>query len=171
MDNTISVALAQHHEFPLVVKLLRDAADWLHARKIDQWRFLREGGEDEEIREGVLSGKTYLARQNDEIIGTFTLYDLQSEWDAYVWGERSDDAVYLHRLAVVRDGRGRGIGRKLISWIEDECRSRDTDFLRLDCVAGNERLNRYYLHQDFVSLGTSRDHSMYQKSLAAAKEG
>ncbi|WP_163272900.1 GNAT family N-acetyltransferase [Chelativorans alearense] len=153
------------------MKLLKDAADWLHSRKINQWQFLREGGEDEEIRAGVLSGKTYLARQGREIVGTFTLYSLQSEWDAYIWGERSDDAVYLHRLAVVRDGRGQGIGGKLISWVQDECRNRGNAFLRLDCIARNERLNRYYLHQGFVSLGISRDHSMYQKSLAVAKEG
>ncbi|WP_404401644.1 GNAT family N-acetyltransferase [Pelagibacterium halotolerans] len=170
-ENNLSIAPARLHEFPLVATLLKNAADWLHSRKIDQWRFLREGGEDEEIRQAIRHGKTWLARRDSDVVGTFTLYDAQSEWDSHIWGERSDDAIYLHRLTAVRNGKASGIGAQLIAWIEDECRMNGDTFLRLDCVAGNERLNRYYLDLGFVSLGISRDHTMYQKRLPAAITG
>ncbi|WP_205127044.1 GNAT family N-acetyltransferase [Paenibacillus ginsengarvi] len=60
-------------------------------------------------------------------------------------GERDDgEAGYVHRLVVARSYGGRGIGGELLDWAADYIRERGKRWLRLDCMADNERLNVYY---------------------------
>jgi GNAT superfamily N-acetyltransferase len=162
----ISITLATSDESEIVIQLLKDVAKWLNAQNIHQWGYLRNGGEDDEIREGINNRKTYIARINNKVVGTFTLYDIPSQWDTYIWGPVPDDAVYLHRIAVERDYQDKGLGAKLIKWIEIHLKNEiNKKYIRLDCVAENERLNKYYVEHDFRLVGVNHDHCKYEKEL------
>jgi len=162
-DNNISITLAKSAESEMIIKILKDAAAWLHSINVDQWGYLRNGGEDDEICEGINNENTYLARMNSKIVGTFTLYEKQGEWDKYIWGNVPDNALYLHRIATIREEKYRGLGTELIKWIERECKVLEKKFIRLDCVAFNERLNNYYLSAGFKQIGINHDHCRYEK--------
>jgi GNAT superfamily N-acetyltransferase len=77
------------------------------------------------------------------------------EWDhEAIWGEQfHTDAGYVHRLAVSRQYKGQGIGAQLLAAAEDHIRGRGKSWLRLDCMADNPSLNRYYLNQRMIFRG------------------
>lgn len=144
-----------------VITLLKEVAAWLKANEIDQWGFLLEGGEDEEIRQAVLSGDTYVVHLENEMVATFTLYPRQSEWDEYIWGnEDQADVLYLHRLAVAPLMMRKGLGTDILHWILDN----HPQPIRLDCVSGHKKLAEFYTENGFTLIGESEDgHYKFQK--------
>ncbi|WP_188456092.1 GNAT family N-acetyltransferase [Virgibacillus oceani] len=148
-----SVRVAKVDDTNDVLQLLRNVAFWLEKKGIQQWEYLRNGGEDGEIRQDITSGTTYVVEDNDKnIVATFNLSPNQNEWDVAIWGERKDNAYYLHRLAVSRDHSDNQIGSKLLHWI-DENNSISEGYLRLDCIASNPVLNRYYEEAGYTFIG------------------
>jgi GNAT superfamily N-acetyltransferase len=56
-------------------------------------------------------------------------------------------------LRVLRAYAGRGIGRAILRWAEDQVTSRDRIYLRLDCLADNAKLRAYYEDAGFLHIG------------------
>ncbi|WP_158598237.1 GNAT family N-acetyltransferase [Falsibacillus albus] len=148
-----------------ILFLLKETASWLKDKEIDQWGFLLNGGEDQEIKESIEQNQTYSVKRDGRLIASFTLYESQGEWDRYIWGQSKIPAVYLHRLAVDRTLVGQGIGKEIIKWIEDYLKNKGWTQLRLDCVAGNRKLNDFYLQAGFGKIGKNREHTKFLKSL------
>ncbi|GKV56138.1 N-acetyltransferase [Sporosarcina sp. NCCP-2222] len=144
-----------------VITLLKEVAAWLKANEIDQWGFLLEGGEDEEIRQAILSGDTYVVHLENEMVATFTLYPRQSEWDEYIWGKEDQaDVLYLHRLAVAPRMMRKDLGKEILHWILDN----HSQPIRLDCVSGHKKLAKFYAENGFTLIGESEDgHYKFQK--------
>ncbi|WP_088051101.1 GNAT family N-acetyltransferase [Virgibacillus dakarensis] len=148
-----SVRLASEKDTANVLQLLKDAANWLKAKEIPQWGYLGSGGEDEEIKQDILAGTTYVVEDvQANIVATFNLSPKQNDWDMEMWGKRDDKGYYLHRLAVDRGCRNQQIGKRLLRWIDDYLLI-DDGYLRLDCVAANSVLNDYYQRAGFTFVG------------------
>src|SRR5207253_1741607 len=74
--------------------------------------------------------------------------------DPIVWPDISDDdALYVYSLAVRRTFSGRGLGRRLLAWAEQQVSKAGRRYLRLDCVPANVFLRRYYEDLGFVARG------------------
>lgn len=159
------ITVASREDSDKIINMLKESARWMKENGINQWGYLLNGGDDEEILEGILNEETYMVQKSGELITTFTLSERQSEWDRHIFGEDMPrNSIYLHRLAVVPKYMGKGIGKEIINWIEENC-SIDKEYLLLDCVASNERLNRFYIENGFDYLGETERHSKYQKKL------
>jgi GNAT superfamily N-acetyltransferase len=129
-----------------IVAMLSEAARWLRARGIRQWPdpFPRS-----RVEPLVRRGDFYLASLDGQPAGTLALL-----WsDPTFWGEQPDDAGYVHALAVRRARAGWGLGARLLDWAEAEVVANGREFLRLDCVAQNQALRRYYEEQGFEPRG------------------
>jgi ribosomal protein S18 acetylase RimI-like enzyme len=129
-----------------VVAMLSEAARWLLSRGIQQWPdpFPRE-----RVERLVRRGDFYVALLDGEPVATLAL-----QWaDPAFWGDQPDDAGYVHGLAVRRTHGGRGLGAMLLDWAEAEVGARGREFLRLDCLAENRALRRYYEEQGFEPRG------------------
>lgn len=149
-----------------ILLLLKNVAEWLHVQEIDQWGFLLNGGEDDEIKTDIAAGKVYAMREDQEIIGTFTLSDQPNDWDLHIWQAHEEGCVYLHRLAVDRKYSGNQIGQQAIAYIEKLAIQMEKKLIKLDCVGTNSRLNQFYLDNGYQLLGTTSDgHSKYIKRL------
>ena len=83
---------------------------------------------------------------NDELAGTITL----QQSDEVFWGQMPPDTIYIHRFAVKRDYSGKRIGARVLEWAEQFARSEGKNFLRLDCLATNPEIRRYYEKAGFV---------------------
>jgi len=146
-----------------IMKLLKGIARWMKENEIHQWQFLLQGGDDEEIIQAVKNQDTYLILNGNEVVATFTLSDEQSEWDKELWGENVEgDSLYLHRLAVNRSYMNKGIGKDILSWIQENGSFNGKD-LKLDCVASNQKLNQFYRENGFAYVGETNRFSKYQK--------
>ncbi|MEK3805436.1 GNAT family N-acetyltransferase [Bacillus sp. FSL H8-0547] len=162
MRTDLHIRLAEPDESSHIIKLLRKTALWIKEQEINQWSYLLDGGEDEEIVRCIKNKETYVVQQNDKLAATFTLYPSQNEWDQEIWGHQEENAVYLHKLAVYPAYMKQGIGNVILSWIPEAVRA---DLIRLDCVADNEKLNAFYKENGFELIGVTKGHSKYQKEV------
>ncbi len=146
----IVIEQAQPSDLDTVLDILEEAASWLTSRGIDQWqpglfRRIRR----QSIADQVSRGEVYLARRDGQPVGTLTL-----QWaDQMFWGNVSDDAGYIHRLAIRRAYAGMELGHHLLQWGEGKVASAGRDYLRLDCMAENQALRQYYEQAGFTSRG------------------
>jgi ribosomal protein S18 acetylase RimI-like enzyme len=62
-------------------------------------------------------------------------------------------AGYVHRLMVDRSSAQPGTGRLLLRAAERRVAAAGRAFVRLDCLAGNTRLNAYYLSAGYRVVG------------------
>src|SRR6266700_1816596 len=105
----LSFDKATADELPVVLDLLDDAAERLQRQGIDQWPPRFSGVSDwrgTRIRTYVEAGHAWLVRVNGKAIATFALTDKADPDFAEGWPEGPDDALYIYRMAVLRDYAG-----------------------------------------------------------------
>lgn len=147
------VRIANEEDIGKVLQLLKNAAFWLKEKGVNQWEYLRNGGENEEIIQDILAGTTFLVNDSKgELAATFNLSPKQNSWDIAMWGDRDDNAYYLHRLAVGKGYHNSQLGKKLIRWI-DTTNLLNDGYIRLDCVGDNKVLNRFYTEAGYTFAG------------------
>jgi ribosomal protein S18 acetylase RimI-like enzyme len=139
-SSDLTIRIASLDEVPIVLDLWKSSGKWLQSEGIDQWN------PDRFTLEDVLSyfnngSIIYLAELDNEIVGTYLI-----TWsDPFIWKELDNtEAGYIHRLAVYRRFKGTGIGLMLLKSAEKQIKLKGKNFIRLDCMADNVRLNQYY---------------------------
>ncbi|HLR60953.1 MAG TPA: GNAT family N-acetyltransferase [Lentibacillus sp.] len=152
-----------------VIRMLRDAAKWLIDKGIHQWDFYLTDEAALEVREAIKAGTTYLVKNKDDgPVATFNLSQSQNGLDTRLWGNRDDESLYLHRLAIDKNYRHKHIGKRLLRWIQENSQT-GNNVLRLDCVADNPGLNQFYVNAGFAFSGYAEamgiQFSMYEKPL------
>jgi GNAT superfamily N-acetyltransferase len=154
---------AKPAEVDVIVEVLTEAARWLLERGIVQWPdpFPRD-----RVARLVDSGEFWLGRVGGRVVATAAL-----RWDDPVfWGERPPDAGYVHALAVRRSQAGCGLGAKVLEWAQERVEGVGRRYLRLDCLAANEELRRYYERLGFSCRGEVRvddfTASLYERACA-----
>ena len=162
LDRKLRIRPASAGDARQVLALWLDAAEWLQAKGIDQWHPSRFSLDV--AASAIRDSHVYLAERGDEAVGTYLI-----AWsDPYIWKELDDgEAGYIHRLAVRRDCKGMGLGRLLLAHAERQIAGRGKRFVRLDCMADNERLNRYYRDAGYVFVrrfdGEGWSANLYEK--------
>ncbi|MGP4071762.1 acetyltransferase [Piscibacillus sp. B03] len=79
------IKIAQEKDSDEVIKMLKEVAQWLKDNGIDQWGFLLEGGDDQEIAQAISNEETYIIMNDVGLIGTFTLLPNQGGWDKHIY--------------------------------------------------------------------------------------
>jgi len=156
---------------PGIVELLKSRAADLKSKGTSQWSFLLTGQEDGEILELISKGLFYkvtlkslqLDKAPSPLSATFMLSDTQEEWDVHLWGrEDTSNIVYLHKLAVAMQHKGKRLGDHLLDWIKQHAEELGYTKIRLDCVAGSTMLRDFYDKHDFTLLKIVDDHCLYE---------
>lgn len=158
----VHVVRARIEELDEVLGILAEAARWLHDRGIHQWPAAMP---ERMVRPELEAGNCHLARDGDAAVGTLTL----QETDERFWGVQPPEALYLHRLAVLRSHRG--LGRQLLDWAESTTRDAGRRYLRLDCMSENPGVRGFYERAGYVHRGEIADPrwraSLYERDLSA----
>ena len=145
------VERARGEDAAAVHALLEEAAAWLTARGIRQW--IPGAYPAERVPEDIARGDVWGVRgANGALDATLQLQDA----DPDIWGADDGRALYLHRLTVARRCAGSGLGSRLLEWALGEAGARGRAHLRLDCVASNDFLRRYYAAAGFAERGEAR---------------
>ena len=157
----MNVKRARHEDADTVAELLDEATVWVGELGFEQWPlpFPRD-----ELAEAIDRGEVYVVEgEDDEPVATLVL--LQE--DPQYWGDRPQDAFYLHKFAVRRDRAGRGIGAAVVEWANAEAAEAGREFLRLDCLCDNPRIRDYYEDLGFEHRGdlvlNGRNMSLYER--------
>lgn len=161
---TVNRALASQLEDILAV--LDSAAHWLVSKGIrDPWR----PGEWPRalIMESIKRGEVHLAKLDRQNVATITL-----QWsDELFWPNSPADAGYVHRLAVATGFHGKKFGSGLLHWAELKTKENGKKYVRLNCMAANLALRKYYERADFTCRGELREPRglacLYEKRLSS----
>lgn len=141
---SVEIAQAIPADIDDVLDVLNEAARWLAARGINQWRV--DGFPRDLIAGDISCRELYVAKRDRRAVGTFTL-----QWsDELFWPGAAQAAGYIHRIAVRREVRGLGI--ELLKFAERATADTGRKLLRLDCFAGNAALCSYYERAGFVRV-------------------
>jgi GNAT superfamily N-acetyltransferase len=120
------------------------------------------------LRKDADSKSLFLVWLGNRAVATFSLL----ESDPLFWPAAGDEAVYLHRFAVLRSNAG--IGRRAIEWMVGEARRRGRHCIRLDCLAENPGIRRYYEGCGFMAVDESVidgvRFSLYELAVARAPD-
>ncbi|KAF9994399.1 hypothetical protein BGZ79_000842 [Entomortierella chlamydospora] len=94
----------------------------------------------------TLNGKDNSGHDVVQIAGLFVInYD--NSFDEILWkgfAEDWKDALYLHRLVIRKLYQGLGVTPKIVEFVENKVKEAGRHYLRLDCLAGNASLRRFY---------------------------
>jgi len=135
------------------IALLEEAAAWLWARGVRQWR----PGEHRAARAQLLSllhrGCLILAQEKGRLAGGCLLTEIAP----VCWPDAPEDALYLSGLVVSRWAAGRDLGGRILDEAMQAVRRRGKKRLRLDCWDGNAFLKQYYLDRGFSDRGRVRE--------------
>lgn len=157
------VSLATLEDAGDILELLRKVSDWLHEIGEQQWETIRNQVDDGLIRKDVAKGNTYIIHRDHQVVATFSLIPEQSDWDIWLWGEKTDAAVYLHKLAVHPQMIGNGFGNEILSWIEQDLLKNGKNLLRLDCISTNDNLNNFYAKNGYRKLRVRHNFTLFEK--------
>ncbi|KAF9348530.1 hypothetical protein BGX26_013055 [Mortierella sp. AD094] len=150
-------------EVDTFIDILETAAEWLQANDIKQWPpgMFRNADSRAQILNAIAAQQCYMidyhpsktsngkdssVHDDAQIAGLFVInYD--DSFDEILWkgfAEDWKDALYLHRLVLRKPYQGAGITTKIIEFVENRVKEAGRHYLRLDCLAGNISLRRFY---------------------------
>jgi len=148
--------------------LLKSASKTLQNKGVKQWDYWQNPPIEKInwVKEGFADNEFYFIENDDNtVIGMVRIL----EEDLTYWGKMNDNAKYVHSLIVDEKFSGNDIGSKVLIKIEQEAKTDNFDFLRLDCDASNDKLCAYYESQGFVNVGQKKlplgVYNLYQKRL------
>ena len=157
----LDLALAGPADVDDVTALYEETTAWIRAQGFDPGEAPRSMRAI--VADRIATGTVYVARLAGEAVATLTVLPE----DAEVWGERPDDALYIHGFGVSRAYAGQEIGRTLLDWVADVAAGAGRAYVRLDCEAGNRKLRDYYERAGFTYHGDatlpSHTGSRYEK--------
>ncbi len=74
--------------------------------------------------------------------------------DPVIWGEMDKDpSVYLHRIAVNPEFKGKKIMTVIKQWALDHAKANRKKYLRMDTWGENENIRNYYINCGFNYIG------------------
>ncbi len=160
----LMVRAAQASDLEVFIDILAEAEAWLTSKGIDQWTPGVHRQYAQELAVAIERGVVFVAERSEGQIAAAVVLS----WSGgKLWPLPKDDAGYVSKLTVRRDISGHGVGLALLRWIERMARSVGKKYVRLDCLASNHRLCKYYEDAGYTPKGEVEAHSyrlrLYEK--------
>ena len=161
-----------------VIRLVREAAEWLRSIGTDQWQkpWPDRARQRERILNDLLKGKTWLVRDGETIAATITVDDDEptdvNERPVWPPDQTRTAVVYVRRVVVSRRYASHKLGAALLDWAADWAKeNRHARLIRIDAWTTNERLHRYYEDRHFTrcrdpqGLGSYPSQALFERSV------
>lgn len=159
--------LAHLGEYERVVQIFEEAMEALHSQGIQQWN----GGYPNRqlLREDIEKGEMWALEENGELLAVVVLNDssdVDYDTSCFTAVERP---LLVHRLCVVPDKQGQGVGGRMMMHCEAWARMEGYEALRLEAYSANGPALRLYDklgYQDrFLLREPFGDFVLYEKVL------
>ena len=151
---------ASVRDFPAIVRMVDEAAEWLRGMGTDQWAapWPNRRKRDARIRRGLRAGRTWIV---EEFIGNSTTVvatiSCRPDPNRGLWSneEQAQRAVYVSRLVINRKYEGSQFGSELLEWAGKWARQQyGAQYIRLDVWTTNTKLHEYYSKRGFEKVRT-----------------
>lgn len=108
-----------------------DNGDWYVNSQYSKEHLLKELSEE--------NAEYYFVLFNDEIIGNFRVI-----WDEKLAGLSEEKQVKLHRIYLHQKTHGNGIGKKILSWLEEKATKKGYKIIWLDAMDAQPQAFQFY---------------------------
>ena len=139
------------------IDLLEEAAEWLWAKGIHQWRPGAHRAARPKLLAQLQRGCLILAEADGRLAGGCLLTEVAPA----VWPDTATDALYLSGLVVARWAAGQDLGARILDAAGEAVRRLGKARLRLDCWDGNEFLKAYYRARGFRDMGRTQENDYW----------
>ncbi|MDG1227030.1 MAG: GNAT family N-acetyltransferase [Polaribacter sp.] len=113
-----------------------DKGDWYVNTQYSEENILRELSEEK--------SEYYYVVFNDEIIGNFRII-----WDEKLEGLSEGKQVKLHRIYLHQKIQGKGIGKNIVSWLENKAKEKGYKIIWLDAMNEQPQALSFYKNLGF----------------------
>lgn len=160
INNKIEITLANINDLKDIHQILVGRCIWLNDHGIKQWNQNNypKKYSINYFSEQMKINKLFVAKDNKSVVGVMLL----KNEDKTYWQD-DKQAYYIHHLAT--NSNYKGIGIELIKFAIKEAKLNNKDYLRLDCVKSNLKLNNYYKLLGFKIVGFGKYGSYYYNLL------
>lgn len=158
----IKVQKATEKDLDMIHQILIDRCHWFQKEKIEQWdlnypkRFNQQYFKDQ-----MKENSVYIAIKEEETVGVMLI----KEKDDSYWNNHRN-AYYIRHFATKPNIHG--VGKRMIEHAVLECKKHNKEYLRLECIWNNQKLNQYYQNLGFEFKGVVEG-PFYQKNLLELK--
>lgn len=145
-----NIQLAKKEDLESFHRIIILRCKWFKDNKINQWKINSYPVRYDEsyFEKQMLENKLFIAKKGNDVVGGFLLIDDDPDH----WSDCDKvKAYYLHHFAS-KVGEN-GIGKIMINFALEEAKKNNKEYLRLDCVSDNEKLNNYYKSLGFECVG------------------
>jgi GNAT superfamily N-acetyltransferase len=152
----VKIAPAAPEDLSLLIAFRDEAARWLAARGIDQWRepWPTEDLMEEGMLRNIRAGETFIVWNDDGAPAATITVDRWANPELWTPEEAAEPALYAHKLTVARAYAGQDLGAELLDWAGARAAAGGDRWLRVDVWTTNQDLQRYYLRLGFTHVRT-----------------
>lgn len=137
-----------------IMEVINGAKELLKGNKVDQWQ---SGYPNEEvILEDIEKGYSYILEENGIILGTTALsFDGEDTYEKIYEGQWLSNGSYgvIHRIAVNRNVKVKGIGTEIIKKSEEICLDKGIRNIKIDTHEDNITMQRLLEKNKFKYCG------------------
>ena len=95
----------------------------------------------------------YVIIENHKTIGSITITpEMDEEYGPVKWLSKTNNNLYVHRLAVDPKMQGKGHAQKLMDFAENYARENNYESIRLDTFSKNLRNQKFYEQRGYIRL-------------------
>ncbi len=142
------IILAGKIHFPAILQLFETVIANSAARGLQTWNKIDECS----LQLDIEKGNQYILTGDHGPAGVFTI---QPE-DRLIWKEMDNQkSLYLHRIAIAPDQKGKKLFDVILRWAIHFAKQRSLLSIRMDTWSDNQRLIDYYRQYGFTVVGTS----------------
>ncbi len=154
------IEVAREGELEEFHNIIISRCKWLEEKKVNQWKVTSYPIKYDINYFRKHLNKLYIIKDDKDVLGGFLLKDADEKY----WSDSTlFNAYYIHHFATKLNTNG--LGKKLILFAINKAKEDNKEYLRLDCVAHNKKLNEYYKKLGFKYSGESWSESLWQIKL------
>ena len=148
----MKISLANLSDLEPISTLIKSCTAHLIENGIFQWN---NNYPSENILKGDIElQQLYKIKVNQVIIGCIVLTEIEDEvYKKVKWLTKSENNLYVHRLAIHPNFQGRGYAQKLMDFAEAYAITNNYVSIRLDTFSKNSRNQKFYEQRSYTKLG------------------
>lgn len=139
-------------DLPEIKKLTEACAEAMIELGIFQWN--EHYPSLEKLRLDIEKQELNVLANEQKIIGIIVITEFKDEeYEEINWLSKTENNIYIHRLAVHPEFWGKGNAQKLMDFAEDFARKHQFESVRLDTFSQNKRNQKFYESRGYQRLG------------------
>ncbi|MCH4822383.1 GNAT family N-acetyltransferase [Gramella lutea] len=108
----------------------------------------------EKLKADIHKGELYVLENQNGIIGIIVVTsEKDEEYIPIKWLSKTENNLYIHRLATHPDHWGNGYAQRLMAFAEEMAKESNYESVRLDTFSMNKRNQRFYEARGYQRLG------------------